>query len=86
MESIPWVRCASGNVYSLLFIIIQVEETAGCSGDYLQFGRDTFIVTDRTSPKFCNKVLQKKQTKKEEEEKIEEKINTGACAAHAGGQ
>ena len=41
-------------------IIIQVEETAGCNGDYLQFGRDTFIVTDRTSPKFCNKVTKGK--------------------------
>ena len=44
-------------------MMIQVEETAGCSGDYLQFGRDTFIVTDRTSPKFCNKVTPKKKTK-----------------------
>ena len=35
----------------------KVEETAGCSGDYLQFGRDTFIITDRQSPKFCNKVI-----------------------------
>jgi hypothetical protein len=35
---------------------MEVEETAGCSGDYLQFGRDTFVVTDRISQKFCNKV------------------------------
>jgi len=35
---------------------MEVEETAGCSGDYLQFGRDTFIITDRKSPKFCNKI------------------------------
>jgi len=35
---------------------MEVEETAGCDGDYLQFGRDKFIITDRLSPKFCNKV------------------------------
>jgi len=35
---------------------MEVKETAGCDGDYLQFGRDKFIITDRLSPKFCNKV------------------------------
>ena len=53
-----------------LIIIIQVKETADCDGDYLQFGRDKFIITDRLSPKFCNKVILKKKIRKSHRDKI----------------
>ena len=60
-------------------IIIQVKETAGCDGDYLQFGRDKFIITDRLSPKFCNKVILKKKIPK----KSPRQNNPGAGPNHA---
>jgi len=40
--------------FSIFIETLKIDASSGCVNDYLQFGRDKFVITTHTSKKYCN--------------------------------
>ena len=42
--------------FSVFIETLKIERSSGCSRDFLQFGRDKFVITTHTSQKYCDTI------------------------------
>jgi len=42
--------------FSVFIETLKIERSVGCSRDYLQFGRDKFVITTHTSDRYCDTI------------------------------
>ena len=42
--------------FSVFIETLKIERSSGCSRDFLQFGRDKFVITTHTSDRYCDTI------------------------------